>query len=48
MDKVTMKISKEVHKKLKLAKIHMDAKSFDEVLDELTSRYLEMLKSRGK
>lgn len=47
MEKVTMKISKESHKKLNLAKIHMNKKTFSEVIDELAGRYLELSKSRS-
>lgn len=48
MDKVTLKITEEAHKKLQLAKVHMEKKTFSAVIEELTSRYLEMLISRRK
>ena len=47
-DKVTMKIDEKAHKNLQLAKAHMGKKTFSDVINELTSRYLERLVSRGR
>lgn len=47
-DKVTMKITEESHQKLQLVKAHMSKRTFSGVIDELTSKYLELLISRSK
>lgn len=47
-DKVTMKITEESHKKLQLAKAHMGKKTFSDVINELTGKYLELLISRNR
>lgn len=46
-DKVTMKVTEDVHRKLQLAKAHMNKRTFSDVINELTSRYLERLRSKG-
>lgn len=48
MNKITLKITEDSHKKLQLAKIHMDKKTFSDVIDELASRYLELLASKAR
>lgn len=48
MSKVTMKITEDSHKKLQLVKAHMGKKTFSSVIDELTSKYLELLVSKAR